>query len=84
MVEPMPPTRKWASTETPEARRAIRAGVAAFTRAMDARNQMFREQYAAGVDVRDLVRLSAEYGLALSTNHMFKIVKGARDKPAPE
>ena len=84
MVEPMPPTRTWAATDTPEARRAIRAAVKTWRDAEPARNQVFREQYAAGVDVRDLVRLAAESGWQVSTNHMFKIVKGARAKPAAE
>jgi len=84
MVEPMPPTRTWAATDTPEARRAIRAAVKTWLESEPARNQVFREQYAAGVDVRDLVRLAAESGWQVSTNHMFKIVKGARAKPAPE
>jgi hypothetical protein len=71
-------SRKWAPTDTPEARAEIFDVVHEWLHAEPRRDKVLRKHYSAGVDVRDLVRLCAAAGWTVSVGHMFRLVKGAR------
>ncbi len=68
-VTDMATRSRYVSTETPQARRLITSAVRADIRAneaaktaLEARNVALREQYAAGVDIRDLVQICRAAG----------------------
>lgn len=69
MPDERSPTRRWASTSTPQAEKEIAAGIEgvlkahdALDKAREARDEILRKHYVAGVDVRDLVKIARENG----------------------
>ncbi len=46
----------------------------------DARNHVLREEYADGVDPRDLVEILEKNGVGLTRQQVTRIVSGARSK----
>ncbi len=78
--------RRWVSTATPEATKAIKAALAALVRAdleveakRRVRDQVLRDQYANGVDVRDLAKIARTHGWPRVTEpYISRIVSGAR------
>lgn len=78
--------KPYQSSATPQARIVITAALTAHVRAMKAevetrrqRDRALREQYAAGVEVRDLGAILAAAGYAMTDTHIGRIVAGARD-----
>lgn len=85
-VVPLQP-RRYVSTSTPEAEAEIPpvvvaecAAYEAWQNALDARDEVVRRHYAAGVEVRDLVPLVLNHkGEPMARQQVQRIVQGARE-----
>lgn len=87
-INRMPTRSKYVSTETPQARERVTAAVLAdfaaveaARRSLEERDRVIREEYAGGVEPRDLVAICRDAGWARVTRQQITTIGKAEPRP---